>query len=98
MDLSPGTLEFLVHLMCAQARECLFEKGELALFGTFEENKEKPQVNIDDCLVLGQEAAHVSDQFGRTVFFLSNCANFYSLINKFQNVHIYSQKKFQLYS
>ncbi len=27
MDLNPDTLEFLVHLMCAQARECLFEKG-----------------------------------------------------------------------
>ena len=34
MDLNPGTLEFLVHLMCAQARECLFEKGELVLFET----------------------------------------------------------------
>ena len=26
MDLSPATLDMLVHLMCAQARECLFEK------------------------------------------------------------------------
>ena len=53
MDLSPGTLEFLVHLMCAQARECLLEKGELAL------NVNK-SIEVDDCLVLGQEAAHVS--------------------------------------
>ena len=29
MDLSPSTLDMLVHLMCAQARECLFEKAEL---------------------------------------------------------------------
>jgi hypothetical protein len=32
MDLSPDTLEFLTHLMCAQARECLFEKNELGLY------------------------------------------------------------------
>ena len=53
MDLSPGSLEFLVHLMCAQARECLLEKGQLTL-------KAKKPFEVDDCLVLGQEAAHVS--------------------------------------
>ena len=60
MDLNPATLEFLVHLMCAQARECLFEKGELNL--NLEEKK--PEKNnpdqIDSCLSLSQEAAHVS--------------------------------------
>ena len=56
MDLNPGTLEFLVHLMCAQARECLFEKGELVLF---EEDKDA-KLDTDTCLALGQEAAHVS--------------------------------------
>lgn len=66
MDLSPSTLEFLVHLMCAQARECLFEKGELALFDSFDENADKTdksgqKVDIDACLVIGQEAAHVSE-------------------------------------
>ncbi len=86
MDLSPDTLEMLVHLMCAQARECLFEKAELALFeeeegeAEAEEAKEdgdsSPESNrrkkrskerrvregaVEECLVLGQEAAHVSN-------------------------------------
>ncbi|XP_040569515.1 rhophilin-2-B isoform X3 [Lepeophtheirus salmonis] len=56
MDLSPDTLEMLVHLMCAQARECLFEKSELSFY-----DKEKD--DIDVCLVLGQEASHVSEVF-----------------------------------
>ena len=57
MDLNPATLEFLVHLMCAQARECLFEKGELNLKNIEEDVKED---KIDSCLSLSQEAAHVS--------------------------------------
>ena len=57
MDLNPATLEFLVHLMCAQARECLFEKGELNLKNIEETEKED---KIDSCLSLSQEAAHVS--------------------------------------
>ena len=62
MDLNPGTLEFLVHLMCAQARECLFEKGELVLFeGEHISKSENPEkFDTDTCLALGQEAAHVS--------------------------------------
>ena len=53
MDLGPATLEMLVHLMCAQARECLFERGELSMY----ESGEEP--DVDACLSLGQEAAHV---------------------------------------
>ena len=62
MDLNPGTLEFLVHLMCAQARECLFEKGELVLFEGEQIKKSENSENFDTdtCLALGQEAAHVS--------------------------------------
>merc|ERR1739844_740068 len=56
MDLSPATLEFLVHLMCAQARECLYEKGELAL-------EDDGNVDVDACLTLGQEAAHISEVY-----------------------------------
>ena len=65
MDLNPGTLEFLVHLMCAQARECLFEKGELVLFEGEQINKSENSTNFDTdtCLALGQEAAHVSFSF-----------------------------------
>jgi|FrelakmetLWP11LW_1041352.scaffolds.fasta_scaffold207384_1 hypothetical protein len=59
MDLSPDTLEFLTHLMCAQARECLFEKNELNLYEEDEEKKTK-KVDIDKYLSVGQEAAYVS--------------------------------------
>ena len=45
MDLSPDTLEMLVHLMCAQARECLFEKAELQLK---EESKEEEKEEEDE--------------------------------------------------
>ena len=55
MDLNPGTLEFLVNLMCAQARECLLEKGEI-----FHSSDKGSDVDVDDSFVLGQEAAHVS--------------------------------------
>ena len=55
MDLSPATLDMLVHLMCAQARECLFEKAEIQM--------DLP--DVEDCLVIGQEAAHVSDVYGK---------------------------------
>ena len=55
MDLSPDTLEMMVHLMCAQARECLFEKAELQM-------KNSGENSIEACLVLGQEAAHVRSQ------------------------------------
>lgn len=65
MDLNPGTLEFLVHLMCAQARECLFEKGELVLFEGEQIKKSENSENFDTdtCLALGQEAAHVSEVY-----------------------------------
>ena len=53
MDLGPETLHMLVQLMCGQARECLFEKTEITFY-------EKNSPDIDLCLELGQEAAHVS--------------------------------------
>ena len=56
MDLSPNTLEMLVHLMCAQARECLFEKAELQLV-------ESKTNDVETCFILGQEAAHVREFF-----------------------------------
>ena len=77
MDLNPATLEFLVHLMCAQARECLFEKGELVLFEEDSKNKDGLNLDTDTCLALGQEAAHVSTQKKKRKYAvfptLSNC-------------------------
>ena len=55
-DLGPDTLHMLVQLMCGQARECLFEKTELSYY-------QDTQHNIDLCLELGQEAAHVSEVY-----------------------------------
>ena len=72
MDLSPDTLEMLVHLMCAQARECLFEKAELQLKEEESEEKEEEKEgekkrkkgrHLEMCLVIGQEAAHVRSPF-----------------------------------
>ena len=64
MDLSPDTLDFLTHLMCAQARECLFEKNELGLYDEDDEDssekKKKKKSDIDKYLTVGQEAAYVS--------------------------------------
>lgn len=57
MDLGPETLHMLVQLMCGQARECLFEKTELSLY-TLDQT-----TDLDLCLELGQEAAHVSDVY-----------------------------------
>ncbi len=96
MDLSPDTLEMLVHLMCAQARECLFEKAELsATRGDEEESVESSKEDkegsdggsrettprtgtIEECLLLGQEAAHVSPDLGNTyeTFFHLKCVLF----------------------
>jgi hypothetical protein len=61
MDLNPDMLDMLVHLMCAQARECLFEKAELV----FKENK---FFKLEDCLILGQEAQHVLNFVGFLLF------------------------------
>jgi hypothetical protein len=62
MDLSPDTLDFLTHLMCAQARECLFEKNELQLYDDSDDDdkKKKKRSDIDKYLTVGQEAAYVS--------------------------------------
>merc|ERR1712110_21160 len=65
MDLGPATLEMLVHLMCAQARECLFERGELSMY----EDGQKP--DVDACLSLGQEAAHLSEVYGKVFSIMS---------------------------
>ena len=59
MDLQPDTLEMLVHLMCAQARECLFEKAEL--HGRAAIGDEAEAAALESRLILGQEAAHVSE-------------------------------------
>ena len=61
MDLQPDTLEMLVHLMCAQARECLFEKAELhaAISDDGDDDAEVASSALEARLILGQEAAHV---------------------------------------
>lgn len=53
MDLSPSTLEMLIHLMLAQARECLFEK----LMSGVE------KLGLDCCLEVAQEAAEVAEVY-----------------------------------
>ncbi|XP_055949724.1 rhophilin-2-like isoform X2 [Argiope bruennichi] len=56
MDLSPGTLDTLIQLMLAQARECLFEK----LIPGVE------KLGLQPCLEVAQEAEQVSSVY-RTV-------------------------------
>ncbi|XP_076067247.1 GTP-Rho-binding protein rhophilin isoform X2 [Oratosquilla oratoria] len=51
-DLSPEILEFLIHLMMAQARECLFEKLILSL-----------RDEVAALLEAGQEAAQVAEEY-----------------------------------
>ena len=63
MDLQPDTLEMLVHLMCAQARECLFEKAELHAAISDDDDAEAASA-LESRLILGQEAAHVSEVRG----------------------------------
>jgi len=53
-DLEPDCLKMLVQLMLSQARECLFEKMVLSL-GDGDD--------LDSCLDLGQEAAHISASY-----------------------------------
>ena len=55
----PDTLEMLVHLMCAQARECLFEKAEL--HAAVDDDDDVKAAKLESHLILGQEAAHVSE-------------------------------------
>nr|CAD7401058.1 unnamed protein product [Timema poppensis] len=57
MDLGPEMLDMLVQLMLAQARECLFEKLEL-------QSRDRKQ-DVDVCLDLAQEAAQVSEVYGK---------------------------------
>jgi len=75
MDLGPETLQMLVQLMCAQARECLFQKSRQGLEEDKErsdgeddeddndEDEDKRLKDIDQCLELGQEAAHVGEVY-----------------------------------
>ena len=53
-DLGTDCLRMLVQLMLGQARECLFEKSVLGL---------EDGNDLDLCLELSQEAAHVSDTY-----------------------------------
>ena len=62
-DLGPDTLHMLVQLMCGQARECLFEKTELAFHQQQEEEGAGQGGRMEVCLELGQEAAHVSEVY-----------------------------------
>ena len=57
-DLGPECLNMLVQLMLAQARECLFEKGVMTL-----EEESSGDHDIDQCLELAQEAAHLSNTY-----------------------------------
>ena len=54
-DLGPDCLNMIVQLMLAQARECLFEKGALGV--------EEGQLEVESCLELSQEAAHLSQTY-----------------------------------
>ena len=63
-DLGPDTLHMLVQLMCGQARECLFEKTELAFHQQQQQEEGAGQGGrMEVCLELGQEAAHVSEVY-----------------------------------
>ena len=57
-DLGSDCLYVFVELMLGQARECLFEKSVLGL---------KAENDLDLCLELGQEAAHVSASYDKVL-------------------------------
>ena len=57
-DLGPDCLNMIVQLMLAQARECLFEKGALGV-----EEGEPSKLEVETCLELSQEAAHLSQTY-----------------------------------
>jgi len=87
MDLGPETLQMMVQLMCGQARECLFEKSRLGCedersrsdgesdeggeAGEGEERQAASLLDIDQCLELGQEAAHVGDVYEKVYLAIS---------------------------
>jgi hypothetical protein len=58
IDLDSDCLNMLVQLMLGQARECLLEKSVLRL---------KDENDLDMCLELGQEAAHVSATYDKVL-------------------------------
>lgn len=64
-DLGPECLNTLVQMMLGQARECLLEKAVLALAG------DASQMEL--CLELSQEAAHVSSQYEEAVQAAAPC-------------------------
>ena len=66
-----------MHLMCAQARECLFEKAEL-----HSDRDKEPKTRLESHLILGQEAAHVSEVGGVSyTFSISHVCQFYGNIS-----------------
>ena len=56
----------LVQLMLAQARECLFEKGALML-------EQEEDQDVDTCLELAQEAAHMSNTYDEVLISVPDC-------------------------
>ena len=56
-DLEPECLVVLIQLMLSQATECLFEKTVMGVEHT----------DIDSCLELSQEAAHISSRYDQVL-------------------------------
>ena len=67
-DLGPECLNMLVQLMLGQARECLFEKSALGL-----ESEPEPEMELDTCLELAQEAAHLSNTYDEVLISVPDC-------------------------
>ena len=67
-DLGPDCLNMIVQLMLAQARECLFEKGALGL-----EDLEAGQLEVELCVELCQEAAHLSQTYDEVLISVPEC-------------------------
>ena len=52
----------------AQARECLFEKTALAL-----DSESSPSLELETCLELAQEAAHLSCTYDEVLISVADC-------------------------
>ena len=65
-DLGPDCVNMLVQLMLAQARECLFEKGAMTL-------EEGDMDDMETCLELAQEAAHLSNTYDEVLISVPEC-------------------------
>ena len=66
-DLGPECLNMIVQLMLAQARECLFEKGVLGL------EESSALLDLDNCLEVSQEAAHLSNTYEEVLLSVTEC-------------------------